>query len=111
MMAPIRIIATSVPATLAFIVTVVVATSVVGIQIFGMRVSGAFGLYFITWWTVLFAVLPFGVQSQVEEGVVVAGTEPGAPTSPRLREKALLTTLVASVVFMIAAALLPLAGL
>ena len=36
-------------------------------------------LYFILWWVVLFAVLPFGVRSQDESGEVEAGTDPGAP--------------------------------
>jgi predicted secreted protein len=110
-MALIKLVAGSLPATLAFVVAVIAATAAIGTQAFGMRLSGALGLYFITWWTVLFAVLPFGVRSQAEEGAVVSGTEPGAPALPRLSEKALWTTLAASFVFTAAAALLPVAGL
>jgi predicted secreted protein len=110
-MAPVKLIATSVLATSALILALVVISSIVGTQAFGMRLSGALGLYFIIWWTMLFAVLPFGVRSQVEEGAVTAGTEPGAPALPRLREKAIWTTFVASAVFISAAAILPLAGL
>ncbi|WP_409997548.1 DUF1467 family protein, partial [Escherichia coli] len=29
-------------------------------------VSTAFAIYFVLWWVVLFAVLPFGVRSQME---------------------------------------------
>ena len=56
-------------------------------------------LYFIIWWTVLFAVLPFGVRTQGEDGTVVPGTPASAPTAPRLARVALITTLVAAVVF------------
>ena len=32
--------------------------------------------YFIIWWTLLFAILPFGVRSQQEMNNVVPGSEP-----------------------------------
>jgi predicted secreted protein len=64
-----------------------------------MSVAGAIALYFIIWWTVLFAILPFGVKSQAESGEVTAGTEPGAPIAPRMRRKALWTTIIAALVF------------
>jgi predicted secreted protein len=66
-----------------------------------MSVSTAIAIYFIIWWVVLFAVLPFGVHSQQESGAVARGTDPGAPTVPRLRSKLLWTTLVAAIVFAI----------
>lgn len=56
-------------------------------------------IYFIIWWLVLFAVLPFGVRSQHEEGDIVAGTDPGAPAIPALKIKAMWTTVVATIVF------------
>ena len=64
-----------------------------------MSIAGAIALYFIIWWTVLFAILPFGVKSQAESGEITAGTEPGAPIAPLMRRKALWTTLIAAVVF------------
>jgi predicted secreted protein len=51
------------------------------------------------WFTVLFAVLPFGVRSQHEEGPYIEGTDPGAPVAPKLWMKALWTTLLTFVVF------------
>jgi len=39
-----------------------------------MSVSFAIAIYFIIWWTVLFAVLPIGVRTQAEDGAVVPGT-------------------------------------
>jgi len=56
-------------------------------------------IFFIIWWVVLFAVLPFGVRSQHESGEVVPGTDPGAPAVPNLRRKLIWTTLVAAVIF------------
>lgn len=66
-----------------------------------MSFLGGFAVFFIIWWTVLFAVLPFGVRSQVEEGAVVQGSERGAPTRPHLAQKALWTTAVSLVIFSI----------
>ena len=59
----------------------------------------AFAIYFIVWWTCLFAVLPFGVRTQNDEGEVVQGTSAGAPINPRLGRVAALTTIVASIAF------------
>jgi predicted secreted protein len=56
-------------------------------------------IYFIIWWIVLFAVLPIGVRTQGEEGIVVPGTPSSAPASPRLLKIAVLTTVVAGLVF------------
>jgi predicted secreted protein len=33
-----------------------------------MSIPFAIALYFVIWWTVLFAVLPFGVRTQDEAG-------------------------------------------
>lgn len=61
--------------------------------------SWATGLmvYFVIWWTVLFAVLPFGVR-RVENPV--PGQDPGAPEKPQLVKKALITSLVAAVLWL-----------
>ncbi len=59
----------------------------------------AAAIFFTIWFTVLFAVLPFGVRSQHEAGDIVAGTDPGAPVAPRLLAKALWTTLISALLF------------
>jgi predicted secreted protein len=59
----------------------------------------ALAIYFVIWWIVLFAVLPWGVHSQHESGEVAPGTDPGAPVLPHLRRKLVWTTIVASLVF------------
>ena len=57
-------------------------------------------IYFIMWWTVLFAVLPWGVRSQHESGEeMAAGTDPGAPSVPQLVRKIVWTTIVTTVLF------------
>ncbi len=71
--------------------------------LFDLTPGGALALYFIVWWTTLFAVLPFGVRSQAEVGDVAQGTEPGAPSDPALLRKAGLTTLVGTAVYAVAA--------
>lgn len=55
-------------------------------------------IYFTIWWIVLFAVLPWGVRSQGEDANIVAGTDPGAPTAPRLVVKVLWTSAISAVV-------------
>ena len=58
-------------------------------------------IYFLIWWLVLFAVLPWGVRNQEEAGEVAPGTDPGAPAIHRVWSKLGWTTLVASVIFAI----------
>jgi predicted secreted protein len=64
-----------------------------------MPVTTALAIYFLIWWIVLFAVLPFGIRSQHEEGDMPAGTDPGAPVIPRLGLKLLWTTIASAVIF------------
>jgi predicted secreted protein len=64
-----------------------------------MSVTTAIAIYFLIWWIVLFAVLPFGVRSQEEDGAIVRGTDPGAPAIPRLGAKLIWTTVAASAIF------------
>jgi predicted secreted protein len=64
-----------------------------------MPITTAVAIFFLIWWVVLFAVLPWGVRSQQEGGEVVPGTDPGAPAIPNLKRKLLWTTLVSAVIF------------
>ena len=56
-------------------------------------------LYIMIWWLTLFAVLPFGVRTQDEEGEVVPGTPASAPARPRLMKTFLINTMVAAITF------------
>jgi len=69
-----------------------------------MSITTGLAIYFITWWIVLFAVLPWGVRSQSEAGEVVPGSDPGAPAAHRVGRMLLMTTIVASIVFGLMAA-------
>jgi len=64
-----------------------------------MQIGTVIAIYFLIWWVVLFAVLPWGVRSQAEGGEVVPGTDPGAPVAHRLWSKLGWTTVVATIVF------------
>ena len=62
-------------------------------------------IYFIIWWLVFFAALPWGVRSPHEQGDDIApGTDPGAPAVHTVWMKLLWTTVIASVVFGVMAA-------
>lgn len=59
-------------------------------------------VYLTIWWTVLFAVLPWGVKSFAEAGIKPpAGSDPGAPIDPKLGRKFITTSWVSAIVFAI----------
>lgn len=64
-----------------------------------MSIGSGVAIYFIIWWLVLFAVLPWGVRTQAEDGDVVPGSAPSAPSAPRMAKKVLFTTVIAAVLF------------
>ena len=64
-----------------------------------MSVTFGVAIYLVIWWTVLFAVLPIGVRTQGEDGVVVPGTPESAPAAPRLLRVVVLTTVISALVF------------
>ena len=61
--------------------------------------SWATGLmvYLVIWWTVLFAILPLGVKRVENPG---RGEDRGAPERPELKRKAIITSLVAAVLWL-----------
>ena len=59
-----------------------------------MNLVSIIAVYFVVWWIVLFAVLPWGMRTQEEEGEVVLGTDRSAPANPRLLRKAIITRCV-----------------
>ena len=68
-----------------------------------MPVTTALAIFFLIWWVVLFAVLPWGIRSQHEGQEIAPGTDPGAPTTARIGRKLLWTTLVAAAVYAVCA--------
>ncbi len=53
-------------------------------------------VYLVIWWTILFAVLPLGVRRVENPG---KGEERGAPERPDLLRKAVITSIVAAVLW------------
>ena len=56
----------------------------------------ALAIYVTIWWIVLFAVLPLGVRRVENPG---RGQERGAPERPELLRKAIITSIVAAVLW------------
>ena len=64
-----------------------------------MAVGTAIAIYFVVWWVVLFAVLPFGMRAQEDDNSVVAGTPASAPTRSHFGVAAFRTTIVSGILF------------
>ena len=67
-----------------------------------MAITTAIAVYFLIWWVVLFAVLPWGVRPQGDDRA--AGTDPGAPKIAALGAKLIWTTAIATAIFGLCAA-------
>ncbi len=55
-------------------------------------------VYFVLWWLVLFAMLPFGLKTQDEDGEVTLGTVPSAPKGPHMLRAVIRTTIVTAII-------------
>ena len=97
--------------TLGAIALLITLAVIPAVLVFRLSIGGSLALYFIVWWTVVFAVLPFAARRGALGGEAAVGAEPGAPAEPRLREHAIWTTLWSDLVFLMAVAAFPLAGL
>ncbi len=64
-------------------------------------VSGI-ALYFMIWWVLLFAVLPWGIERN--DGSV-KGADPGAPQRHNLAKKFMINTVLAAIVWLVIYAL------
>jgi len=66
-----------------------------------MNLVTGFVVFSITWFVVLFTVLPWGVRTQDEEGEVIPGTSESAPVNPAIWRKLLATTVITAILFAI----------
>lgn len=65
-----------------------------------MSVVYGVAVFYVMWWIVLIAVLPWGVKTAQEAGEQgVAGQATSAPQNPMLLKKVLWTTIVTTVLF------------
>lgn len=60
-------------------------------------------VFMIIWWTVIFAVLPWG-NARAEQPI--SGHDPGAPANPRIVRKLVITTGISIVLWAIAMAII-----
>ena len=51
--------------------------------------------FVLTWWVVIFAVLPFGNAPDANPAL---GHAPSAPANPRIRQKLIITTIISLVI-------------
>lgn len=56
-------------------------------------------VFFIIWWTVLFAAIPFGLRTQDEDGNVTLGTTESAPRGPHMLRALIRTTVISLIIF------------
>ena len=65
-----------------------------------MSLTFGVAIYFVIWWVLLFAILPWGIRTSEEAG---EASDPGfadsAPHRPKLLPKILATTVVSAIVF------------
>lgn len=58
-------------------------------------------VFFVIWWLVLFAALPFGVRTQDDDGDITLGTVSSAPRGPHMLRVVVVTTVVTLAIFAI----------
>ncbi|MBI1392215.1 MAG: DUF1467 family protein [Alphaproteobacteria bacterium] len=68
-----------------------------------MNPAGAIVIYILIWWCVFFAVLPIGVRPDEND---IPGADRGAPSDPRLKQKAIWTTGIAFILWLAAVAVI-----
>lgn len=71
-----------------------------------MSVVSGLVLYAVIWFLTLFIVLPIRLETQGDRGEIVPGTQAGAPANLNMKRKALITTLVAAVIWAIVAGII-----
>lgn len=71
-----------------------------------MTISAAFVLYSVSWFMVFFVVLQIRNTSQADAGHVVPGTPASAPAGFVMKRKAIITTIIATVIWAILCAII-----
>jgi predicted secreted protein len=68
-----------------------------------MTITAAIVLYSVIWFMVFFVVLPLRLVTQGETGEIVPGTHRSAPAEAQIGRKARITTLWATLIFVVVA--------
>ncbi|KPP83339.1 MAG: putative secreted protein [Rhodobacteraceae bacterium HLUCCO07] len=71
-----------------------------------MGVTSALVLYAVLWFLTLLVIIPIRLKTQGDVGQIVRGTQAGAPHEHHLKAKALITTVVAFVLWAIIAGII-----
>ena len=66
-----------------------------------MSVTSAFVLFAVIWFLTFLIVIPFKIKTQGDVGVVLKGTQAGAPEGHDLRKKAIITTGVSLILWLL----------
>lgn len=64
-----------------------------------MAVTSGIVLYAVIWFMTFFVVIPIRIKTQGDMGEVVPGTHAGAPEHHHLKTKAIITTVIAMVLW------------
>jgi predicted secreted protein len=67
-----------------------------------MAITSAIVLYCVIWAILFYMINPLWQTSQSEDGEIVPGTPASAPVDPMIRKKAIITTVIATVLFVLA---------
>ncbi|MGH1356192.1 MAG: DUF1467 family protein [Thalassovita sp.] len=71
-----------------------------------MSITSAIVLYAVIWFMTFLIAIPIRLQTQGDVGKVVPGTQAGAPEHHQLKKKAIITTIVAAVLWAIIAGII-----
>ena len=67
-----------------------------------MGITGSIIVYVMIWWIIFFSVLPIGIRSNKEVFKdKIGGVDPGAPKTPKIGKKFLITTLITTIIFLV----------
>ena len=66
-----------------------------------MSVTSAFVLFAVIWFLTFLIVIPFKIKTQGDMGVVLKGTQAGAPEVHDLRKKAIITSGVSLILWLL----------
>ena len=66
-----------------------------------MGITSALVLFAVIWFLVFLVVIPIRLETQGDVGEVEPGTHAGAPAKPNLKKKALITTGISLVIWVI----------
>ncbi|MGV6846888.1 MAG: DUF1467 family protein [Marinibacterium sp.] len=71
-----------------------------------MGIVSGIVLFVVIWFVTFFVILPMRLETQGDRGEIVPGTHAGAPQVHNLKKKAIITTLVAAIIWGIAATII-----